>query len=62
MSQARMKEAVATRLSVALEVVRFFWTRRWWWLTPMVILLLLVGLLIIVGQTSALAPFIYSLF
>jgi hypothetical protein len=32
------------------------------WLLPMILVFLLMGLLIIFAQTSALAPFIYSLF
>jgi hypothetical protein len=33
-----------------------------WWLVPTCIMLLLVALLITVGQSSALSPFIYALF
>lgn len=47
-------------------IVREFWSymkvRKKWWLTPIIIMILLVGLLIIFGQSSALSPFIYSLF
>jgi len=33
-----------------------------WWLLPMVGALLLFGVLIVVAQSSAIAPFIYTLF
>jgi hypothetical protein len=33
-----------------------------WWLGPMVIVLAALGLLLVVAQSSALAPFIYTLF
>jgi hypothetical protein len=33
-----------------------------WWLVPMVVSLFLIGALIILGQSSAIAPFIYTLF
>lgn len=33
-----------------------------WWVMPIVILLLLFGILIVFGQSSVLAPFIYTLF
>jgi hypothetical protein len=36
--------------------------RKKWWLAPIVILLLSLGLILIVTESSALAPFIYSLF
>ncbi len=49
-----------------LSVLRDFWTflrvRKKWWLAPIVISLLLVGALLVVTESSALAPFIYALF
>ena len=49
-----------------LRVVKDFWdflkVRKKWWLAPIVIVLLLLGLLIIFTESSALAPFIYTLF
>ncbi|MBI4550068.1 MAG: hypothetical protein HY714_04000 [Candidatus Omnitrophica bacterium] len=49
-----------------LEVLKEFWNflkeRKKWWLAPIVIVLLLLGALIAVTETSALAPFIYTLF
>jgi hypothetical protein len=53
---------VADRLGIAGELVRFFWARKLWWLTPMVVVLLLFGLLLVFTQSSAIAPFIYTLF
>jgi len=39
------------------------WHHKWWWLTPMIlVLLLVVGGLVIFAQSSAIAPFIYTLF
>lgn len=32
------------------------------WLIPIVILLVLLGLVVLVGQSQALAPFLYTLF
>lgn len=49
-----------------MSVLKDFWDflkiRKKWWLAPIVIVLLLLGLLIIFTETSALAPFIYTLF
>jgi hypothetical protein len=53
----------ATRnMGVAGELFAFFWSNKRWWLTPMIITLFLLGALIIFAQSSAIAPFIYTLF
>ncbi len=47
-------------------MLKQFWeflkVRKKWWLGPIVGMLLLLGLLLVVTQGSALAPFIYTLF
>lgn len=50
------------RASILVELLQFLVERKAWWLTPIVVVLLLVGVLIFVGQSSAVAPFIYPLF
>lgn len=50
------------KLSVLNELWDFLKVRKRWWLLPIVILLLLLGLLIIFSESSAVAPFIYTLF
>ena len=44
------------------ELWSFFRTRKKFWLAPMIITLALFGALVIAGQGSAIAPFIYTLF
>ncbi len=44
------------------EVWDFLKVRKAWWLTPIVVMLILVAALIILGQSSAISPFIYALF
>jgi len=51
-----------TKLNTAGEFLQFFWQHKWWWLTPMLVFLLFFGFLIIFAQSSAIAPFIYTLF
>jgi hypothetical protein len=53
---------LSSRLSIARELLGFFWQHKWWWLTPMLLVLLMVGALMIFAQSSAIAPFIYALF
>lgn len=50
------------RLEVAGELLTFLWKRRLWWLIPMVTVLLLFAVILALAQSSAIAPFIYTLF
>ncbi len=58
----RFMDSLTSRMGIAGELLQFFWQHKWWWLTPMIILLFLVGTLVIFAQSSAVAPFIYTLF
>lgn len=44
------------------DVWDFLKARKAWWMTPIILLLALMGVLIVAGQSSVLAPFIYALF
>jgi hypothetical protein len=50
------------KLSIIAEFWQFLKVRKKYWLAPIVFFLLLLGLLIVVTEGSALAPFIYTLF
>jgi len=50
------------KFSIAQEFWSFLRVRKKWWLAPIVILLLTLGLILVLTEGSALAPFIYSLF
>lgn len=54
--------SVRSKFSVAGELLQFFSQNKWWWLTPMIGLLLAFAALIILAESSAIAPFIYTLF
>ncbi len=49
-------------MTVARDLWDFMRERKKWWLAPVMIVLALVGLLIVFGGTSAIAPFIYTIF
>ena len=51
-----------SKLSILAEFWKFLKVRKKWWLTPVVLMLVVLGALIVFGQGSALAPFIYTLF
>ena len=53
---------VMSKLSLVKEMWGFLKVRKKWWLAPIVICLLLLGALVIFAQSSAVAPFIYTLF
>lgn len=45
-----------------MDLWLFMNERKKFWLAPIIIVLLLLGLLIVFGGSSAVAPFIYTLF
>jgi len=49
-------------MSFIIELWAFLRTRRKYWLWPIVIVMALLGVLIVLAQGSAVAPFIYTLF
>jgi uncharacterized protein involved in exopolysaccharide biosynthesis len=50
-----------SKLQTAGELFGFFGKRRWW-ILPIVITVVLLGVLLIVGEATSLAPFIYTMF
>tara|TARA_Y100000590_G_scaffold197747_1_gene224598 strand:- start:3697 stop:3849 length:153 start_codon:yes stop_codon:yes gene_type:complete len=44
------------------EFATFLMERKKYWLLPIIIVLTLFGILIVLGQGSAIAPFVYTLF
>jgi len=51
-----------SKLTALKELWDFLKVRKRWWLAPIIIMLLLLGILIIFTESSAVAPFIYTLF
>ncbi|HSQ00948.1 hypothetical protein KF840_21835 [bacterium] len=58
----KVGEGMKNRLGIAGELLSFLWQQKMWWLIPMVIVLLAFGGLLVTAQSSALGPFIYTLF
>jgi hypothetical protein len=50
------------RLSTVGELFWFFATGKRWWMLPVMAVLFVSGALLILAQSSAIAPFIYTLF
>ena len=49
-------------MSFIRELWLFLRTRKKFWLLPIIVVLLLFGMLLIVAESSAVAPFIYTIF
>jgi hypothetical protein len=50
------------KISILVELWYFIRFRKKWWLAPILFTLVLLGVFVVFAETSALAPFIYSLF
>ena len=51
-----------SKIQVMSELWQFMRENKKYWLAPILIVLILVGVLLVLAKTSAVAPFIYSLF
>ena len=51
-----------SKLSILSELWDFLKVRKKWWLAPIVFFLLLIGIMLILAEGTAVAPFIYTLF
>ncbi len=58
----RFLQVARRRLGTAGELMSFLLSNKRWWMVPMVAVLFLFGVLFILAQSSAIAPFIYTLF
>ena len=55
-------DSAGRKVGIMQELMVFLWERKLWWMAPMVLTLLLFGMLILFAESSAVAPFIYTLF
>ena len=49
-------------MSFVKEFLKFLLNRKKYWLMPIIIVLFIFGVLIVLTQGSAVAPFVYTLF
>jgi hypothetical protein len=49
-----------------MEIIKELWSfmkeRKKFWLAPIILILIILGFLIVFGGSSAIAPFVYTLF
>jgi len=57
---------ILKRFKSVVSLLGEFWAfmrmQKKWWLAPLIVVLILMGMLIILTEGSALAPFIYAIF
>jgi hypothetical protein len=62
MGMMSLARTAVGRVGIVGELFSFFWSNKRWWLVPLLVALFLIGTLIVLAQSSAIAPFIYTLF
>ena len=50
-----------SKMQTAGELFGFFGKKRWW-ILPIVVIVVVLGVVLIVGEATSLAPFIYTMF
>jgi len=50
------------RFGIAGELLSFFWSNKRWWMLPIITVILVLGVVLVLGQSAVIAPFIYTLF
>ena len=58
----RAAKNIAGGMGTIAELVPFLWARRLWWHIPFVAISILTAVLLIIGQITGVAPFIYTRF
>jgi hypothetical protein len=51
-----------SKLQTTREVGEFLRAKKKYWLGPVVVMLVFLGLVVVLGESSALGPFIYPFF
>jgi hypothetical protein len=62
MGMAKILKKFKSVISLFGEFWAFMRMQKKWWLAPLILVLILMGMLIILTEGSALAPFIYAIF
>jgi len=53
---------ISVKLEIVKEIFEFLIKRKKFWLIPVIIILLLIGIILVLAEGTAIAPFIYTLF
>lgn len=58
----RVLASVRSYARIIAELFVSLWHLKRWWMTPLVLVLIVFGVLFLLASSSAIAPFIYTLF
>jgi Family of unknown function (DUF5989) len=58
----KMVRKATQNVGIAGQLLSYFWGNKRAWLVPLIFVLFLLTALILLAQSSAIAPFIYTLF
>jgi len=61
-NMANLIKKTQYKLAVFAEIWEYLRVNKKWWLGPPIVILVLLGLLLVLTEGSAVAPFIYTLF
>jgi len=53
---------MSAKFEIIKEFIEFLKNNKKWWMIPIVLFLLMLGAFIVIAESSAIAPFIYTLF
>jgi Family of unknown function (DUF5989) len=53
---------MSNTMSLLRELTSFLKQEKKWWLLPLCVILVLMTVLIVIAESSAIAPFVYTLF
>ncbi len=55
-------QKMGSRTGILGSLFRYFWANKMWWIIPFLVILVIFGVIIIIGHTTPLGPFIYTIF
>ncbi|MDO8657398.1 MAG: DUF5989 family protein [Candidatus Levybacteria bacterium] len=50
------------KLLIVIELFGFLWDHKLWWIIPVIFVMLIITFILIFGQSTGIAPFIYPFF
>ena len=53
---------LASKFSIAGELLSFLWQAKLWWMIPLVFVMLFLGIIVALGATTGIGPLFYPLF
>lgn len=52
----------AVKFSIVKELMNYLWSNKLWWAMPIIFIIFILMIILLFGQSTGLAPFIYPIF